>query len=254
MATGTTADRVHGLRPDSPLKLARTWEWRKPRRGDFFRTCSYCGSISPEDLAAEAAGAGPCQVCGLSGWEACFRSQVPAWAVHLTEQQRAILTDEERASLEGRTARHAYSPGGWWASWADRKYGWPHKFYVEGLKPRDPGMLHCISTSSHDPREGSFGTMGLQWHQVRDCPRKLLKAARADGMMYSAEKPDMWLGFGPRASLHAKFYSVHLADPLVSDEVKETISRVSGLVFEFTEDGRVGWRLWAPPEAASDPA
>ena len=27
------------------------WEWREPRRGHPFRTCNYCGSINPDDLA-----------------------------------------------------------------------------------------------------------------------------------------------------------------------------------------------------------
>lgn len=37
------------------------WEWREPRRGHPFRTCSWCGSIDPDDLAK------------VQGW-------VPDWA------------------------------------------------------------------------------------------------------------------------------------------------------------------------------
>jgi len=29
------------------------WSWRAPSRGEHYHTCSYCGSIHPEDLAAE---------------------------------------------------------------------------------------------------------------------------------------------------------------------------------------------------------
>lgn len=242
----TVADPVHGHGWNTAERWGG-WSWREPRRGDHFRTCSFCGSIHPEDLAAEQEGSGTCQACGLAGWEACFRGQVPVWAWHLTGEQKGILTAEESASLEGKHARHDYSPGGWWASWADRKYGWPHKFYVEGLKPRDPEMLHCIGASPNDPDEGSFGRMGMQWHKVSECPPELLEAARQGGMVHSAENPDGWLGFGTRPALSAKFYSVHLADPRVSDEVKHKIYRACGLQFTFSGDGRVGWQQYLPP-------
>jgi hypothetical protein len=47
---GHDRDPVHGE------EAARWggWSWRVPSRGEHYRTCSYCGSISPEDLAAEA--------------------------------------------------------------------------------------------------------------------------------------------------------------------------------------------------------
>lgn len=31
----------------------KLWVWRRPSNGAHFRTCSWCGSINPEDLAAE---------------------------------------------------------------------------------------------------------------------------------------------------------------------------------------------------------
>lgn len=42
-------DLVHGVEAER----WGGWSWREPSRGEHYRTCSYCGSIHPEDLAAE---------------------------------------------------------------------------------------------------------------------------------------------------------------------------------------------------------
>ena len=44
-----TPDVVHG----QEAERWGGWSWREPSRGEHFRRCSYCGSIHPEDLAAE---------------------------------------------------------------------------------------------------------------------------------------------------------------------------------------------------------
>lgn len=44
-------DPVHGIEAER----WGGWTWREPSHGEHYRTCSYCGSIHPEDLAAEAA-------------------------------------------------------------------------------------------------------------------------------------------------------------------------------------------------------
>lgn len=43
------------------------WHWREPRRGDFFRTCSYCGSINPDDLVT------------LEGWQPDWADRKYGW-------------------------------------------------------------------------------------------------------------------------------------------------------------------------------
>jgi hypothetical protein len=48
-----------------------------------------------------------------------------------------------------------------------------------------------------------------------------------------------------KPTLHAKFYTIHLADPAISGEAKDAIQRASGLKFTFTDDGRVGWERYA---------
>lgn len=52
-ANGT--DPVHG----GAAERWGGWSWRGPRRGEHWRTCSYCGSIHPEDLAVEIQGENP---------------------------------------------------------------------------------------------------------------------------------------------------------------------------------------------------
>lgn len=49
--TATPEDLVHGR----DAERWGGWTWRAPSHGQHYRTCSYCGSIHPEDLAAEAA-------------------------------------------------------------------------------------------------------------------------------------------------------------------------------------------------------
>jgi hypothetical protein len=210
------ADPVHGSGWNSAARWGG-WSWRKPRRGEFFRTCSFCGCIHPEDLAPEITPAGPCRICGEVGWEACFRSR----------------------------PEHPYTPGSAYASWADRKYGWPHKFYVEGLKPRDPSLLHCIG---HGSGGGGGGRKpdGGDWVAAADLTRAQKRIIRDDGM-HAGEKFDGWYLFAPRASLHAKFYTIHLADPAVSQDVKDKIQQASGLRFTFTDDGKVSWQSWEEP-------
>lgn len=44
-----TTDPVHG----ADAERWGGWTWREPRDGEHFRTCSYCGSIHPDDLAEE---------------------------------------------------------------------------------------------------------------------------------------------------------------------------------------------------------
>lgn len=44
---------VHPEASDPIFKLSEGWTWREPSHGEHYRTCSFCGSIHPDDLAAE---------------------------------------------------------------------------------------------------------------------------------------------------------------------------------------------------------
>jgi hypothetical protein len=238
------AGSVHGSGWNSAARWGG-WTWREPRYGDFFRTCSFCGSIHPEDLAAETAGTGTCRACGKGGWYGCFDGQSRAGIKGAVQEGKLEVSDEERARVLAMTDEHSYDPGGWYASWADRKYGWPHKFYVEGLSPRDPSLLHCIGHGSGG--DGRRPDGDGDWIQAKDLTRAQKRIVKDDGM-HGSGKFDGWYLFAPRVTLHAKFYTVHLADPAIGQDVKDAIQRISGLRFTFTDDGRVGWQPW---EAAS---
>jgi hypothetical protein len=163
------------------------WSWDRPASGEHFRRCSYCGSIRPEDLAAE-----------------------PAWK----------------------------------AEWADRKYNFPHKFYID-IPNRSPATLFVIG--SHRgcrwpaPAPGARPG-GAGWVAFERLTRQQRALARRDGWSVTRDDHSDYYQFGTRAAHYAKFYTMHLADPDVSETARETIQRVSGLCFEFAGDGSVRWR------------
>lgn len=140
------------------------------------RSCSYCGSMHPADVAA------------------------------------AI-----RAGARG--------------SWADRKYGWPHKAYFDAVPNPHAGQLETQSSATF--KSDRFP------HEVRE-PRYDERTGErvADYVRYTdAPKP-------AAATTHGKFYTVHLQD--ASPEDRETIERHMGLRFTFVDDG-VSWGPWAEP-------
>lgn len=125
------------------------------------RTCAYCGSMHPADVAA------------------------------------AI-----KAGAHG--------------SWADWKYGWPHKAYFDGVPNPHAGMLEVRGISNR-PLEG--------WVQVGE--NKWQQPARP------ADATVMW-----------KFYTVHLQD--ATPEERDVIERHLGLHFVFLDDGAIRWQSYEP--------
>lgn len=97
-------------------------------------------------------------------------------------------------------------------SWADWKYGWPHKAYFTGVPNPHAGLLESRSGSS-SPVEG--------WVQVNE---------------------HYWRDPGKPASATTtgKFYSVHLKD--ATFEEKALIEEHLGITFDFTDDGQLSWR------------
>lgn len=119
---------------------------------------------------------------------------------------------------------------GFLAEWADRKYGWPHKFYVDVPNP-DTSAQFCTGSTNRRP-------FGDGWVPTEELTPEQHDILLRDG--WSAADPGKAYLFGPRASFHAKFYTVHLSDPTVDPAVKERIETLSGLRFTF-EDGKVAW-------------
>lgn len=118
----------------------------------------------------------------------------------------------------------------WRADWADWKYGWPHKFYVE-IGNRDPGALFVLAAgNTRDLPTGAVLAEDLTDEQQQILTR--------DGFSSWAGG---WVQFGTRAHHFAKFYTVHLADPAISNDTIEAVERGCGLRFEFFA-GRVMWQ------------
>lgn len=160
---------------------AHTWtgnytpEWQDGRPPDItkerehtgrLRSCSWCGSCHPTDLAAAiAAGA----------------------RMHF----------------------------------ADRKYGWPHKSYIDDFPNPHVGLPEIRSsgcTKREDMPEGAT-----------------IREDLGDGRV-SWDGPAEPAG----AHAHAKFYTEHLQD--ATAEERAVIEKAMGLNFDFTPDGKVGWR------------
>lgn len=97
-------------------------------------------------------------------------------------------------------------------SWADWKYGWPHKAYFGGVPNPHAGLLETVGSANFE-KPGWLKGDGKNWYEP---PRPA------------------------SATTHGKFYTVHLQD--ASPEDRETIESHLGLAFDFTDDGRVSWR------------
>ncbi|PRY35372.1 hypothetical protein CLV43_114290 [Umezawaea tangerina] len=124
----------------------------------------------------------------------------------------------------------------WTAKWADQKYGWPHKFYVD-IPNREPEALFVVSaTTTERPPEGTSG-----WVAWADLTPDQLAAATLHGYNRGDYRPT-FLIFGTRANHFGKFYSVHLSAPALAESVRQAIERQSGIAFEFLPNGRVSWR------------
>lgn len=228
------ADPVHGSGWNSAARWGG-WHWEDPRGAEHFRRCSFCGSIHPGDLAAETPGGGTCRICGQQGWDACFRNQEHAGIKGAVREGKLQVSDEERARVLAMAGEHSYDPGGWYASWADRKYGWPHKFYAEGVTNRHPETLRIITALSPGQEDRIERETGYQWHAVADIPPGTdVSGWDLEDGRYSH------VGLGSDRRHFVKFYTIHLADPAVSAEDKDVIERVSGVRFTFA-DGRVWW-------------
>jgi hypothetical protein len=117
------------------------------------------------------------------------------------------------------------------ADWADRKYGWPHKFYID-VPNQDADRLFVVSRTNFDTTDRGY-TKGDEL-----APELRAVAEQDDG--WGEFRPDAWYQFTTRRTHHAKFYTAHLADPAITDEMKERIYAFGGLRFTF-EDGQVRW-------------
>jgi hypothetical protein len=119
--------------------------------------------------------------------------------------------------------------------WADRKYGWPHKFYVH-VPNQNPAALFVLGASLQaGDYEGRPG-----WVRHEDLTEEHRAILDRDGWKYGDE-PGGMLQFGTRREHFGKVYTVHLADPMLSGEVRDQAAELCGLRFTFIEGGRISW-------------
>lgn len=117
-----------------------------------------------------------------------------------------------------------------YVDWSDRKYGWPHKFYVD-MPNKGPDAIFVLGSSN-----SAYSDMKA-W---ADLTREEKIVVRRDGS-YHKDPEKYWYCLGTRAVHHGKFYSVHLNDASVDDLTKHKIAKLSGLKFTWLPDGRVKW-------------
>jgi hypothetical protein len=156
-----------------------------------FRACSYCGSIHPEDL-----------------WMLLTGHRL------LTEAEQAkygtrycLLTDRPEVKLGG----------------SDWKYGWPHKFYVEGI-PNPIAGKDCIASST------TFGNKDEALADARYGKPVITEEEQLDGRTIFHVG---WLSPAPETT-HAKWYNDHLrdfTDEPTFEEFAKVLFRSSGVQF-----------------------
>lgn len=123
----------------------------------------------------------------------------------------------------------------WKPHWADMKYGWPHKFYVD-IVNRDPDRLFVIS-SQFGPDDGGQRPGMLRTDSL---PPELEAEMVREGYEPGSQYRGTHVAFGHRTNHYGKFYSVHLADPSLSEGTLNAFAAISGLRFTFA-DGGVSW-------------
>lgn len=117
--------------------------------------------------------------------------------------------------------------------WADLKYGWPHKFYVDDVPNPHAGMLEVRSSSNRKTEQYP--------HEVREPRYDPKTGARVEDYVTYTETPK------PAApTTWGKFYSEHLQDATPEDA--ETIMAAMGLRFTFSPTGEVRWTRYQPKE------
>jgi hypothetical protein len=167
--------------------------WREPRPlgegspyRETFRTCSYCGSIHPEDLY-----------------------------------------------------RHLTAPAGAELHGADWKYGWPHKFYVEGIPNPAVGQPVPAGFRSWSEVTCPCGTT-YQNHEHHACPSCAI-GDRAPGVVVTPKSETTMHPAPP--TLWAKWYNAHLADltPAGFALLAPLLEQHAGIAFTRDADGRIAW-------------
>lgn len=128
----------------------------------------------------------------------------------------------------------------WRAEWADQKYGWPHKFYVN-IPNRDPDALYVVGQANHKPASHP----AYPWFDSTQLTAQQEAAMERDGYAPGSRYRREYVQFGTRTHHFAKFYTVHLKDSAITAETKAAIEQRCGLSFVFDS----GFVRWTPTDA-----
>jgi hypothetical protein len=117
---------------------------------------------------------------------------------------------------------------------ADRKYGWPHKFYLHGVPNPHEGQRCSVESRGYGSEKGAPPPADPgEWIQLaspQDLEQKKPEFVTYSWHKVSVERPTTW----------GKFYTEHLLD--ASPEEKDFIERHFGLHIDLERaDGKIAW-------------
>lgn len=116
--------------------------------------------------------------------------------------------------------------------WADFKYGWPHKFYIDDVPNPHAGMLEVRALSSYKSEQYP--------HEMREPRYDQKTGERVDDYVTYTETPKP-----AAATTWGKFYTEHLQD--ATPEERVVVERAMGLNFHFDDKGGVRWEPFKEP-------
>lgn len=148
---------------------------------------------------------------------------------------------------------------GWHAEWADQKYGWPHKFYVTLKVSPENADLTVSRSSTHGPLDSLYAGDRERYISIHNLTDEQIEVLLRDRSIRDRGELERMMGEKDRfhgyqfklageTSLHHKFYTEHLADERIPEDVREEIQYRSGRIFEWLDDGRVRWRPYYYPK------
>lgn len=109
-------------------------------------------------------------------------------------------------------------------SWADFKYGWPHKAYFDNIPNPFVGLIESRCSRSNPPKEEIEAGLWIK-----------LKETQWNTTYYHE------LGSPAPQHTYGKFYSIHLLDASIED--KAVIEQHLGLEFTFGDGNKtVSWK------------
>jgi hypothetical protein len=112
--------------------------------------------------------------------------------------------------------------------WADRKYGWPHKIYIDGVPNPHAGLPE--STCSGNPNPTPEGWVRVQTGTFNT---------------HTGDPEYTWIAppHPAPATAHGKFYTEHLQDATAEERL--AIERAMGISFTFLDGGGISWQPFA---------